>query len=81
MSAPKTTEPSSLLMAQIQKGFDRANKDWDRYRNDPVYHALVCSIVPTLDKGHVTGDDFRSAVEMAESIIASKRIVNGDYIE
>ena len=39
-----------------------------RYRNDPLYHRLVDTVVDVLDKNLFTIKDVKGAVKLAESI-------------
>lgn len=75
--AKKTDSIPPDVMKQINNGFARAILTWERYRNDPKFNAAVSSMVQWLQyHKNLTADDLREAVEMADSIVESRKMTD-----
>jgi hypothetical protein len=71
----KTDSIPPDVLKQINNGFARSILTWERYRNDPKFKAAVFLMVQWLQHHKsMTADDLREAVEMADSIVESRRL-------
>jgi len=69
------------VLKQINDGLAKGRATWDRYYFDPKFHAAVSSMVQWLQyHKNLTADDLREAVEMADSIVESRKMADADRI-